>query len=329
VIEEFKQSLRSADGQSRHVVVIFLDVRGFSSFARIAESTDTAEFLKSAYLRILDEYFPEAEFVKPTGDGLLIIYGYSRDSLTESVRLAVDRSVKLVESFPAICDADPMVNFSVPERLGIGLSRGSATAIVSDGTPVDYSGRPLNLASRLMDLARPAGVVFDESFGFDLLTSDAQERFSKESAYVKGIAEGDPLGVYVLKGHAQIPDFNKSPLGKFELFAEKQETVTFKELSERGPVFRYPLTHEPARPDELRLNISYPKTKSNGSKNPNLSRYRVMSGSFEQAAGAYFGIFNFTPWIKGLEEDRVKGPWPVHLTLEYPVLAGTVNDARS
>jgi class 3 adenylate cyclase len=88
--KELRRLLHKAEGQSRRVVVVFLDVRGFSSFAGIAESTDTAEFLKTVYLKILDEHFPDAEFFKPTGDGLLILLDYNRENLQEVVRGAVD-----------------------------------------------------------------------------------------------------------------------------------------------------------------------------------------------------------------------------------------------
>jgi class 3 adenylate cyclase len=322
--DDLRDLLRDADGQSRHVIVVFLDVRGFSSFARIAESTDTAEFLKSAYLRILDEYFPDAEFVKPTGDGLLLIYGYSRESLTDSVRQALERSVRLVEGFPTLCDPDPMVNFAVPQRLGIGLSRGSATAIVSSsGSPVDYSGRPLNLASRLMDLARPAGVVFDESFGFDLLTPELQSRFTEESAYVKGLAEADPLRVYVLDGHTKVPDLNKSPLGRYESFTETPETISFKEFNERGPRFRNSLTFEPARAEEILLHIRHPALRSNGSKHPTLNTNRSISGTLQKVAGKTYGSFNYATVIEAMTQIGVKATWPVHLVVEYPVAIGT------
>jgi class 3 adenylate cyclase len=316
---EFKEKLRDADGQSRHVIVVFLDVRGFSSFAGIAESTDTAEFLKSAYLRILDDFFPDVEFVKPTGDGLLLIYGYDRESLAQSVQQAVDRSISLVEAFPKICDNDPMVNFDVPGSLGIGLSRGSATALVSGETPLDFSGRPLNLASRLMDLARPSGVVFDESFGYELLTEEAQGRFSVEPAFVKGIAEEKALNVYVLRGYTRIPDFNKRPMGDFERFTEQTEHMTFTEFCERSPMFRHGMTYEPARSDDIELHISYPARRSNGSKHPKMRIFTKAPGEVERATGQVFGAVNYAPLVETMKMDGVKKPWPVSVALEYSV----------
>ena len=54
----------------------------------------------------------------------------------------------------------------------IGISRGTVCRLVSKGKTLDYSGRVVNLASRLMDDARPSGVVFDASVGIDLLSEE-------------------------------------------------------------------------------------------------------------------------------------------------------------
>ena len=54
---ELKGLLPSAKGESRLVVVVFLDVRGFSSFAKIAESSEAALFLRSMYVKILVQLF--------------------------------------------------------------------------------------------------------------------------------------------------------------------------------------------------------------------------------------------------------------------------------
>ena len=139
---ELQKLLATAEGQSQFVVAIFLDVRGFSSFAKIAESSESALFLKSAYLTILSEYFPAADFFKPTGDGLLVIRRFQSETLKAIVQDSIAESVRLVTDFPDICRNDPMVNFDVPGGLGIGVARGAATALVSQDQTLDYSGRP-------------------------------------------------------------------------------------------------------------------------------------------------------------------------------------------
>lgn len=319
---EFSKLLHGAEGQSRRVVVVFLDVRGFSSFAGIAESTDTAEFLRSVYLKILDEHFDDAAFSKPTGDGLLILLSYSRENLEQVVRSAVDRSLHIVETFASFCEGDPMINFDVPTKLGIGLARGSATALTASDQVLDYSGRPLNLASRLMDLARPSGIVFDDRFGLELLETDVQTRFARDFAYVKGLAESTPMTVYCLEGYTEIPEYNKVPLDGFERFAERVEHVTFKDFEDRGRFrnFRHFMSREPARRDNIELHISYPKTQPNGTKHPSMTTVDTLPGEFGTTADQIFALVEYPQLVAEMREEGVKSSWGVSATLEYSIV---------
>jgi hypothetical protein len=216
-------------------------------------------------LQILDDYFADASFFKPTGDGLLILLEYNSETLEEVVGRAVAQSVKLVEDFATLTDGNAMINFDVPQDLGIGLARGGATALVADGKVLDYSGRPLNLASRLMDLARPSGVVFDDNFGGQLLGSDLAARFKPEEAYVKGLAESEPMTVYCLAGRVEIPAFNKHPFVTFSQKSETPETITFKELALRE-IYEHPLTGVPVDTSEVDVHLAHPTVLPNGKK---------------------------------------------------------------
>ena len=192
----------------------------------MAESSESAVFLKSVYTSILDDFFDGASFFKPTGDGLLIVLDYEEDTLKEVVERAVQKSVNLVQAFPTICSEDPMVNFEVPAELGVGLARGAATRLRSGDTTLDYSGRPLNLAARLMDVARPSGVVFSDSLGIELLGPDLAERFNPDEIYVKGLAEDIPMRVHYLADRTVIADSYKRPLRKTRIHAEAQRART-------------------------------------------------------------------------------------------------------
>jgi adenylate cyclase len=238
--KQLKKLLPRAKGESRLVVVVFLDVRGFSSFAKIAESSEAALFLRSMYTKILDSYFPDAQFFKPTGDGLLIILDYDEDNLAEIVNSAIESSLRLVGDFADLTIDDPMVNFEVPDSIGIGLARGAATALVSDDYILDYSGRPLNLASRLMDLARPRGVVFSESLGWSLLEDEYAAQFSADKVYVKGIAEDLPMTAYIAIDMVSLPESCKRPINRYSRKTTGEEEITFKQFQERG-IFIYPL----------------------------------------------------------------------------------------
>jgi class 3 adenylate cyclase len=160
---EFRELLNEAKGESQYVIAVNADIRGFSAFSKTVESPDTAIFIKRVYITLIDKYFPNAFFFKPTGDGLLLTIPYEDKSLKEVIRATVDTCLKVVEQFPKFCEDDPMINFETPQKIGIGISRGTVCRLVSKDKTLDYSGRVVNLASRLMDMARPGGIVFDAS----------------------------------------------------------------------------------------------------------------------------------------------------------------------
>lgn len=318
--KDLRELLHTAVGQSRHAVAIFLDVRGFSSFAKIAESSDAAEFLKSAYTKMLDDYFEDADFFKLTGDGMLVLYEFDRESLTGTVQKTVDLSIRLVEAFPTICADDPMVNFEVPTHLGIGMSRGAVTSLTSGDTVLDYSGRPLNLASRLMDLARPSGVVLDGNFGHDLLRDDIKARFSAESVYVKSIAEDEPMIVYCLDDHTEISAANRSPINRLRRQADPPEDIPFREVCEREGTFRHWLRHSPARTDDIVVHFEWPATRANGSKHPTMMNFFTAPGTHISHRGSNAAAVDYTSVIESIKERGAKPSWTVRIAAEYSVV---------
>jgi class 3 adenylate cyclase len=313
---ELKQLLSVAKGESRLVVVVFLDVRGFSSFAKIAESSEAALFLRSIYTKILDNYFPSTTFFKPTGDGLLIILDYDETNLTDIVNTAVKSSLQLVDDFADLTLHDPMVNFQVPDSLGIGLARGAATALISGDKVLDYSGRPLNLASRLMDLARPRGVVFSETLGWDLLEDEYAEQFKSDKVYVKGLAEDQPMTVYIAEDMVALPESSKRPINRYEREATDEQELTFKQLQERGK-FLHELPSQPALTDNITAYVRYPKATATGRRNPSLHSIAQFSAEYVERRGKYFAGVQYKDVVQRLSAAGVKPTWPVRIFIEF------------
>ena len=197
--DELRDVLRKTQGRNCDIVALFVDIRGFSSFAERNDSPAIAKYLRTAITQILDHYFPDASFFKLTGDGVLIIYehpddeGAMRDLLTNVLK----KSIALVANFSDIADDDVMVTIrDLPKSVGIGIARGSATCLVAtDGTIVDYTGRCLNLAARAMDKARPKGVVFADTHAATLIEESLGLDFQSDEIYVRGIAEKNPISV--------------------------------------------------------------------------------------------------------------------------------------
>lgn len=308
-----KKLLDSAQGQSRFVVALFLDVRGFSSFAKLAESSETALFLKVAYGEILNNYFTEASFFKPTGDGLLIILDYSDETLEQVVRDAVGTSVKLVREFSSITSGNPMINFEVPGELGIGLARGAATRLTSARKTLDYSGRPLNVAARLMDLARPSGVVFDRSLGVDLLSASQKRLFFEDAAYLKGIAEHVPMPVHGLSGATTIPLYAKRPINKLRTQVDRFD-FTFKDVKDRDRWLHH-ISEKPIDPEALTVRLEYP---IGNPKRGEVDTYET-TGEYVVQANEDLVRVAWPPLVRRMELAGIKSTWPIELYIEYQV----------
>ena len=304
------------------MVVVFLDVRGFSSFAKIAESSEAALYLRSMYERILDNYFPNAAFFKPTGDGLMIILDYDAANLSDVVNHAVASSISLINDFPELTSGDPMINFDVPKSLGIGLARGAATALISDGKVLDYSGRPLNLASRLMDLARPRGVVFSDTVGLNLLDDAHLKQFTEEQVYVKGIAEDAPMKVHILGDSVRLSDVNRRPFNKYVWRKTKTEEIKLKGIRERSPRFVHKLNEAPALPGDIRVHIEHPAKTAQGRKHPKFLRRPVLKAVLQENQGVSYAAVDYAALDRMLTDYGVKETWPIKITIEYAILPG-------
>jgi class 3 adenylate cyclase len=200
--ERLRELLGSARAESCQVVATFLDIRGFSTFSAQAESFDSAQYLRSVFNTILSAHFDDTVFFKPTGDGLLLIHELPSNVLEVPAIISsiLSRAVTLVAAFGQITADDYMINFPVPQKLGVGIARGSATRLISDGGVLDYTGRCLNLAARLMDKARPSGVVFSDSQASRLMTPEVAILFGNDAVCIRGISEQEPIPIMISAG---------------------------------------------------------------------------------------------------------------------------------
>ena len=252
-----RDALEDAHGQSEFVIVVVADIRGFSEFSHRHESPDVAMYIKRVYMTLIDQYFPGARFYKATGDGLLITVEYDERTLKQKVQDTVQGCVRCVGEFSQICTGDPMVNFPTPDKIGFGIARGTACCLVSGTTILDYSGHILNLATRLMDLARPAGIVLDAAVDWDLLEDSTRELFEPQSVYIRSVEEAEPKTVYVLKGAVEIPEEAKRPIA-FERWETVRVSKTLREWKAAlGSYWRVDLAKPLKRPDGIRVVLDH------------------------------------------------------------------------
>jgi class 3 adenylate cyclase len=253
--ERFLSLLGAAQGQSEFVVVAVVDIRGFSDFSRRHESPNIAMFIKRFYVRLLEEYFSSATFVKPTGDGLLLIFPYDEVSLPSVCETVTTACFRCLQDFPSICKDDPMINFDVPKSVGFGIARGTACRLFSGDQVIDYSGHLLNLASRLNDLARPSGIVIDGNFGEALVSEAHRELLSARQVYIRGIAEEVPLKVLVQTDVVSVPDGNLVPIG-VDTWRSLSQELSAKDVGRMASAFRSTFPAWPSRGRRVQVRFS-------------------------------------------------------------------------
>ncbi|MFC1507528.1 adenylate/guanylate cyclase domain-containing protein [Thermoproteota archaeon] len=312
---QFRSLLENAKGTSEFVIVINLDIRGFSSFSLNVESPEVALFIKKVYLKLIDEYFSNASFFKPTGDGLLMIIPYTEDNLRSVATESINVCLKTLDDFQNFCANDPMISFEVPTKLGIGLSKGTVCCLAGEGKTLDYSGRVLNLASRLMDVARPSGIVFDEKFRIDLLPQKIREKFSKDKIYLRGIAEEEPINIFFTKEFTKIsPSYHRPILEQdWEVIQLKKTLRVLRRLSK----FQHDLPSKPFDTKKINVTMTFQSIK-NG---------RILRGmesvrdhpwfKYGEDAGNPYLDIEFTELVSYLDEIGAKDNWPIKINIKY------------
>jgi class 3 adenylate cyclase len=257
MIRSFKDKLTKALGRSEFVITVNADIRGFSAFSRINESPNIAVFIKRFYLQMIETYFPSANFIKPTGDGLLMTFAYDENNLQEVANIVLTGCLRCLQDFPSICSDDPMINFEVPQLIGFGVARGTACCLYSGKEILDYSGHLLNLCSRLMELARPSGIVIDGDFLKTVLPEELRESFIEEAVYLRGIAEDQTKKVLYLKDYVEISELYLKPPFNEEWISSEQE-IKVSELKHASEHLGVLLKSEPKSNEKITVNLVTP-----------------------------------------------------------------------
>jgi len=311
----FREALDDAKGVSEFIIAVIVDIRGFSAFSHSQESPDTAMFVKRVYIKLIDSYFPFASFYKSTGDGLLLTIPFDENNLEEVAQNVITSCISCHSDFANLCDGDPMINFKVPDRIGIGVARGTACCLVSGDKIIDYSGRLLNLTSRLNDLARPSGIVIDGAFGIGLLTDEQQAIFQEMDVYLKGIYEDESIKIYFTPEFTTISDYNKQPI------AEKKwrTLIDIKPLKELLNLytFRYELESQPITSDEIKVEVRHDKVINGEVFEQYYSCFDSKDFKYKLIRGKPYIVVNFPKICERLAELGVKEDMNITITIAY------------
>lgn len=288
--ERLRELLGSARAESCQVVATFLDIRSFSTFSTKGESFDSALYLRSVFTAILSSHFGDAAFFKPTGDGLLLIHELPQNAevVPGIVSSILSRAVALVSAFGQITADDYMINFAVPQKLGVGVARGSATRLISEGGVLDYTGRCLNLAARLMDKARPFGVVFADTHAKQLMTPEVAMLFKIDKVCIRGISEQEPIPILITRG-VEIAASDRESIPEAKYVWGDERTIPVSEVRELSSHAFY-LPRAPRSYERVGVHVEYPLFDKDGRREDTVSWFEVDGNFLEQPGGPLVSI---------------------------------------
>ena len=182
------------ESHRREITVVFCDLRGFTSFAEIAEPEEVSKVVREYHEtlgRLIHRY--EATLERFTGDGLMVWFN---DPLPcdEPALKAVRMAVEMREQVGALLGKWRKLGHDL--GFGVGIAQGYATLgrIGFEGR-FDYAaiGSVVNLAARLCSEANDGQILIDR----------------KVQAATEGSTTTEPAGQFMLKGlHRPVTTFN-------------------------------------------------------------------------------------------------------------------------
>lgn len=319
---EFRKLLDKATGISENVIAIFLDIRDFTKFCKTVNDFDVAKYLKTIYSEILDEYFQNASFYKSIGDGLIIIIPFNKENIVEISNSTIKSCLNLIEAFGSICKDKRMINFPIPKKIGIGVARGSACCITANNKILDYSGKILNLASRLMDKARPSGIVFDESFQINLLSDDIKDLFSEKSICLRSIAEETPIKVYYTKRYTFISDKDKEPIKEPKWYMQKQKHRydVLKNLALSAKSLSFILKKKPLAVNQICIIVAFNSPKTKGFVTTWWLSTELESITYERKGNLNRIDIDYNILLTNLENQGLTNDVKIEFLVKYPII---------
>jgi hypothetical protein len=320
LIDKFK----NANGRSEFVIAIVCDIRGFSAFCKNHEAPDIAMFTKRFFVKLLEEYFVDTDFAKPTGDGLLLLFRYSESNLHEVADSVVKSCLRVVRDFPVMMKNDAMINYDVPEAVGFGIARGTAFCLYADNEVVDYSGQTLNLASRLNEFARPHGVVIDGGFMKSVIPQDIQDIFYADMVYVRGISEEFPREVFCSEDVLIPPEAKTS--WKKSTFRSVDHSVTVAFAKKMPENITIKLPEEPSSTVPCSARVQWVHSTANW-LHPNAPEYtqwrELIYTNVEHTADGYFVRLRTEEITNVVAEEKLAAKAQLTIRIQYvPAVTG-------
>jgi adenylate cyclase len=151
-------------GIRQNVVIMFADIRGFSTLSENLPSEQVVTLLNEYYLPMFEIILDHSGYISNImGDGVMVIFGipeYLSSNADSALQCALSlQSAIACESTKRMAEGAPVVEF------GIGIHLGECiVGNIGSGSRMEYTvvGQAVNIASRIESLSGPAEILISE-----------------------------------------------------------------------------------------------------------------------------------------------------------------------
>jgi adenylate cyclase len=195
VVDQLLTQPVEAEGEVRHVTIMFLDIRGFTSFAERKTPQEVVAYLNTLFAAMITIVNANHGIInKFLGDGFMACFGAPLSNGCDTAN-AVRAALEIARAVERM-SADGTI---APTRIGIGLHAGTAvTGSVGSAERREYTiiGDTVNLASRVEQLTKHYGVALLVTEAVWQVVKDDYEARALDAVAVRGRQE--PVAVYAL-----------------------------------------------------------------------------------------------------------------------------------
>ncbi|HEY2805517.1 MAG TPA: adenylate/guanylate cyclase domain-containing protein [Gemmatimonadales bacterium] len=164
-ISEHGGEVKLDQGDKRDVVILFSDIRGFTSMSENMDPNDVAQLMREYFTEMVEIIFRHGGTLdKFIGDAIMALWGApfgSEDDADKAVRAAIDMQRKLIE-----LNEHWAASNKPPVHIGVGINFGSVFAgNIGSEQRLEYTvlGDAVNTASRLCSNAGKDQIMISES----------------------------------------------------------------------------------------------------------------------------------------------------------------------
>lgn len=191
-------------GRRIEVVVLYADLRAFSTWSQMATLENVADLLQVQYERaaqMLNDFHPT--LMKLLGDGFLLAWEADEEMTWDvNLRHALDAAHEVHNKyFHLVEDLD----YDVPAGYGVGISIGDAIkvqpeTIIKELNEIDVVGYPMNCGARMQELSGSYGVTLCSNTAARILRDSDAFLYPHEPAFTRVLHDPTPTTLAKARG---------------------------------------------------------------------------------------------------------------------------------